>query len=253
MANSHLPEYRRRASQLLFRAVVDDEFPEDVQTPVAKLRYACKTVIAEKSDEQYELGNLLKDPDDLWLFRDGNGLEPLDDLPTDDPEFPTNCSVCIEPYAPVDQWPTHGPSTPVKTPCGHYFCSKCLKAWLEECIDEYTCPVCRACLVCGDNGCRFHVIRRDNAPPTPLPHVLNVVLGPSKGLQPLHGIQVSVYWNLRERTRHLRADLAGIESELSRANVDFEDPVYKQLVVYFRDIWSTLRRDVKKELKHQSR
>jgi hypothetical protein len=128
----------------------------------------CTTIIealestAEFEERVLAPENLVKDPDALYFFRNKNGIENIDA----DQGISGNetCSVCTNEF-------DEALCSSQRAPCGHVLCKGCFDHWLLDCKGTYTCPLCRACVVCGLNDCKHHTIVRDIAPPIPMPEI----------------------------------------------------------------------------------
>jgi hypothetical protein len=170
-------------------------------------------------------GNLVKDPDALYFFRNKNGIKRANS--GQDNEDNSTCPICTNDFDETQ-------FSSQRAPCGHVLCKRCLDHWLLECKGTYTCPLCRACVVCSTNDCKHHVIHRDIARPIPMPKILDRVF-PDKAGQVLHGIEPEQYWKARESTRGHRGLLAYVEQKLKPA-IDAGDPVYARYVKDAEDI-----------------
>jgi hypothetical protein len=159
--------------------------------------------------------NLIKDPDALYFFRNKHGIEGTD--ANQDVEDDKTCPVCTNDFDETS-------CSSQQAPCGHVLCKGCFDHWLLECKGTYSCPLCRACVVCGENDCKYHAIHRDVAPPITMPHVLDRVFPDGAG-QVLHGIEPIKYRLLREVTRGHRGLLAWIEQQLRSTAIVADDPV----------------------------
>jgi hypothetical protein len=164
-------------------------------------------------------GSLIKDPDALYFFRNKNGITEIESTP--DSKDNGVCPVCTNNF--------NDSLAAQRAHCGHILCKPCLDHWLLECKRTYTCPLCRACVVCSTNNCKHHIVYRDVAPPIPMPRILDRV-APHRAGQELHGICPVQYWTLRETTRGHRASLAWIERKLESATVTQGDLVYERYV-----------------------
>ncbi|KAF2853574.1 hypothetical protein T440DRAFT_310509 [Plenodomus tracheiphilus IPT5] len=152
--------------------------------------------------------NLLADPDALYFFRREHNPRDVDSVTSNEGDEETQCWICMEPYG-------NGIHQPQQASCGHIHCKTCLKKWLEESKGRYTCPQCRACLVCNAHDCRHHVVDCDVAPPIPIMEFLKEIYdnaetsdGNKLGWPP------SWLFSIREMTRGQRAALALIRAKL---------------------------------------
>jgi hypothetical protein len=213
--------FRRWPKQTLFLEIVS--LFEDAQarniSPV-NIKGMVLSAYASIDDRFLDPKKLVKDPDALYFFRNKNGIIGTES--TRDSEDNKACPVCTD-----DFHKTFHPTQ--RAPCGHVICRRCFDHWLLECKRTYTCPLCRACVVCGANDCKHHTISRDVAPPISMPKLLNRVLPDAAG-QELHGLLPIQYWTLREPTRGHRGLLASIEQKLESATVTDGDAVYKSYV-----------------------
>ncbi|KAF2246418.1 hypothetical protein BU26DRAFT_507024 [Trematosphaeria pertusa] len=183
--------------------------------------------------------NLVRDPDQLYLFRRANGLKAVKTDRVGDWEH-QECQVCTEEFERPDT--IEGERTPQRAPCGHVLCKACFKNWLEQSKGRYTCPLCRACLVCGENNCIFHSIRREPTTPMPMPDVLRIIRGRSEEL--LHGLAPSRYWVLRETTRYHRVCIRFYNRVLDRDGADVDDPVYQHYQQRRDEHWDTMKGEI---------
>lgn len=116
----------------------------------------------------------------------------------------TECAVCTYTFDST----THAPEA---GPCGHILCKSCFRGWMDEINETFSCPLCRACLVCGLNPCTYHAIKRDIASPCDLSASLNTMLvGGEEGRIALLHSHPQLYWDLRESTRALRVKVAWV-------------------------------------------
>jgi hypothetical protein len=161
---------------------------------------------------------LVKDPDALYFFRSKNGIREIDAQQGSDTE--TTCLVCVSAFSATRQAKA--------APCGHVLCGCCFDAWLRECRGRFTCPMCRACVVCGANECKDHDIHEDHGEPMGMRELLDRAEPGRKG-EVLHGIEPEVYWKLREYTRKERGMLRWIEEVLRKREMAKRDPVRVRL------------------------
>jgi hypothetical protein len=170
----------------------------------------------------YAPESLVKDPDPLYYFRSKNGIREVDTALTKEGEIAQNCLVCTNEFDKTLHMP-------MRAPCGHIMCKRCFEKWLRQSTGTYTCPLCRACVVCGGNECTYHDVHQDRALPVSMPKILDNIL-PDESGQVLHGLRPERYWALRERTRKDRALLQWIEDVLTANGLREQDPVRVRLV-----------------------
>jgi hypothetical protein len=146
--------------------------------------------------------NLPIDQPNTYIFTHKHGITtpPLPLHPTFDN---THCPICFLLFS-------SDTVVPQAAPCAHILCSKCFPRWIAKATKTCTCPLCRACLVCGNATypCPWHTLREELelVPPTPLPTILDQVLVEKRG-EVLHGIRPEKYFVLREATRRDRTTL----------------------------------------------
>ncbi|KAF3002605.1 hypothetical protein E8E13_008632 [Curvularia kusanoi] len=161
----------------------------------------------------YSTHNLRQDPDHhAWFFFTYNNA--IMEVMPGTPGLGKSCLICTEDFN------AHH-NRPNKNPCGHFQCSNCSDQPLEHDATKFTCPFCRACLVCGRNACTDHIVAEqdhESANIVPLPEVLSIPhfmceLGcAAKDCKPtgrLFGLSPKRYWLLREETRATRCAMGG--------------------------------------------
>lgn len=207
---------RRLANQHLFVTIVRVQARCEFDSLASKV-LAIIDDCEEMRERVYDLENLVKDPDELHFFRNENGIQDV--AVVKDAEG--TCLICTEEFDDTLYLPQRGP-------CGHIICKQCFNQWLLECSKTYTCPMCRACVVCGANPCADHLMETKEVRPVPLPKLLDSILPHATG-EGLHEIKPESYWELREFARESRMLLAYIDSQLP-LGVDATDPVVLALV-----------------------
>ncbi|KAF1851514.1 uncharacterized protein K460DRAFT_362259 [Cucurbitaria berberidis CBS 394.84] len=205
------------------------ELQEDSDYPslFEKIDMAVGTIEAWE-DGAYLFENLKKDPDALHFFIRHNGLSDVDASEIQSGE---GCLICTNTFDDTSH-------PPQQAPCGHVLCRPCFVKWLHKSTSAYTCPLCRACVICGRNDCPHHPITRDKAPPLPLQGFLKNTL--YRANVPSYGLTPAQYWKLREDTRQDRAMLAWILAV--KGGVDQHDPVYARLRTDYGEIELRIRR-----------
>jgi hypothetical protein len=161
--------------------------------------------VEEWKERVYAPENLHKDPEATYFFRNKNGISSNISAKDKGKESEKECLICTNAFT-----TTHQLHVRQQAPCGHIICRACFQKWLRESKGTYTCPLCRACVICGANNCEDHNIKRDLAPPVALPLFLNDTL-PDKVDDALHGLAPDYYWELREATRKDRSIMAYID------------------------------------------
>lgn len=206
-----------------------------------------------------EIESLEEDPDNLDKFRCGHALKYVG---SNDPELSTlekDCQVCAEPYdKPVDADPYLDPPAflypsekrpPIRGPCGHIMCLQCFCEWLNSSTDDrFTCPQCRACLVCRRTECPVHRIKRE-LQPIPIPSLLKEVLGEPN--RPLHGFTPSAYWAIREYTRAYRSEMTMLSKILATPGARTDDLVYRKYEDRCNDLWDKIE-NIAKNMKSRA-
>ncbi|KAI8933725.1 hypothetical protein NX059_009441 [Plenodomus lindquistii] len=198
--------FRRTAKQHQWLHIVRAQSKTTTQCP--SLTTIILDAIAVPHDAQARMLNpnhLFPDPDMLWFFRTNNNLS---DVNPSDNEEQQHCAICLDPFTPTTP-------TPQRSTCNHTHCTSCLSTWLSHSRGTYTCPQCRACLICAQQNCTHHVITLDIAPPIPLHTIL-------QDHWQLHlnltgdDPDVSPEWYLatREDTRAERAQLTAVIEQL---------------------------------------
>ncbi|KAJ4292573.1 hypothetical protein N0V90_009236 [Kalmusia sp. IMI 367209] len=223
----------RSVDQQQFLAVchVQQQYPE--LTLLRKVRLVLSNIRCWKN-ETYAMANLLRDPDQLYLFRERHCLTIAEIPPEQD------CPICTEAYD------AHDLRTPCKGRCKHVFCKDCAIKWLEQSKSNFRCPLCRACLVCGNDDCSFHVLNDvDLVPAVPLAYILDDVLSPSVDI--LHGFELWRYHHLRETTRKSRARVALLNRLLCQHGFHSDDPVVQGYLKEKRDELKLLHSIIKKQ------
>jgi hypothetical protein len=195
---------RRTPKQYHFLAIARVQNRGDLKTP-RDIAAGAQIELDDWKARLYDPANLLKDPDALYFFRNKNGIKDIDPA-QDKQNFSHECLICSNLFD-KDAHQTQ------RAPCGHVVCRECFGKWLTECKGTYSCPLCRACVVCGVNDCPHHDVHQVRATPRPLSKILDLVL-PEKVGEVLHGIKPERYWALREITRRDRVMLAWIDEVL---------------------------------------
>ncbi|KAH7086326.1 hypothetical protein FB567DRAFT_527691 [Paraphoma chrysanthemicola] len=212
---------RRTAKQYHFLAIVRLQTCGEPSSTKAKVLEAAVELEDWKA-RVYASQSLLKDPDPLYFFRNKNGIREIDLALSKKGEIAQDCLICTN----VFDKTVH---TAMRAPCGHIICKRCFDKWLLQTTGKYTCPLCRACVVCGNNECTYHDVHQDRAPPVPIPDILDRVLPEHSG-ELLHGLAPEQYWTLRERTRTDRGILRWIEDVLATNELSAQDPVRLRLL-----------------------
>jgi hypothetical protein len=223
---------RRCPGQQVTLALIRAQDCADYLTVKAKVLAAINEYLEWKGFV-YDPESLIKDPSSTYFFRNKNGNK---DVGSSDTKGVESCLICTDDFD--DE--LHLAQC---APCGHIICRACFGNWLLECDGKFTCPLCRACVVCGANDCEHHDIRQEVVPPIPLPDVLDNLMSEARG-QVLHGIVPIAYLELREASRGDRVLLAFIqelmETErgpvLTRLRKD-RDEVWDRLEAHVRE-WS---------------
>ncbi|KAF2627708.1 hypothetical protein BU25DRAFT_410846 [Macroventuria anomochaeta] len=153
----------------------------------------------------YAIENLMIDWPTQYFFRSKHAIKDAEEDGTD---FGDSCWICANDFDADLHLPQRGP-------CGHYQCRRCFQKALEHAAAEYTCAFCRACLICGTNSCKNHIIPREEAPPHPLNDLLRwehfvCPVGRCTAIEPLCGFSPKRYWSLREQSRKNRVRLTKI-------------------------------------------
>ncbi|KAF2638332.1 hypothetical protein P280DRAFT_482213 [Massarina eburnea CBS 473.64] len=189
--------------------------------------------------------SMSEDPDELWVFRYRNGIRDVtaEQVGAGEMEGADSCPVCADEFeypcpldtnsGPLQHAVADAERRPRKSLCGHVVCAACFAKWLEASKGYYKCPICRACLVCGVNGCSYHVIHREVAPPVPIMYTMELVLGwHPRRKEILRRVLLDspyLFLALRECTRERRAWL-GFYFRVLRGGVDRTDVVARMLV-----------------------
>ncbi|KAF1995686.1 hypothetical protein P154DRAFT_623773 [Amniculicola lignicola CBS 123094] len=160
--------------------------------------------------ETHKLENLLLDPDPLHIF--STGLHPIAAADAVKPAPEDTCGVCMESFEAPEKWAKNEVNRPQLTKCNHIFCRQCLNHWRREISSgNFTCPLCRACLVCGRDECKYHCINIDRHAPRPLVAFVRDVY-PDFQEKDLVKVFTEKGWvELRERTRETRVTYARID------------------------------------------
>ncbi|KAF2266524.1 hypothetical protein CC78DRAFT_542482 [Lojkania enalia] len=235
------PQRRTLTQQcFLVAAQTNGSLRERLDQIVSKLR--------EWRKETFAVKNLLRDPDDSIVLTDAlKHVRPQDNAR---PAIGDCCSICGDEYEDEEKWHMQGLNCPVRTPCDHIFCVNCTEHWRRSysqgIAQTWACPMCRACLACGRNNCRFHRTIHDIAKPAPLMYVLHTIEDISD--KPLNGFHPELFQALREESRELRAKLAWLEKRIYHVVglADPNDPVYLRYTTDYDDCWAALRRMVAK-------
>jgi hypothetical protein len=159
--------------------------------------------VEEWKERVYAPKSLRMDPEAMYFFRNKNGISSSISAKAKGKETEEECLICTNAF-------TATRHARQQAPCGHVLCRACFQKWLRESKGTYTCPLCRACVVCGANNCENHYIKRDMAPPIAIPLFLKDSL-PDNADDPLHGLAPRFYWELREATRRDRSIMAYID------------------------------------------
>jgi hypothetical protein len=178
--------------------------------------------------------NLPIDQDNNYIFQHKHGLTDVPIRPDAEAEDVDDCSVCTLPLTPL--------SLAKSAPCTHILCKKCFLKWIAQSRETCTCPLCRACLICGnvEYPCKLHRLNRELARPVPLPKILDASL-PDKVGEVLHGIQPEKYFVLRENTRADRARLEILSYWRSEAILQGDDAVPERLVADYAVVAERVR------------
>ncbi|KAF2127959.1 hypothetical protein P153DRAFT_358111 [Dothidotthia symphoricarpi CBS 119687] len=203
--------FRRTAKQHQWLQIVQLQKDDNPMSIASKILYAVAE-IPNWQERAYDPENLVKDPEALYFLKQKNGIKTV---ATEAAGIDDNCTICTNTFNDTSY-------APQRAPCGHVLCSSCFKKWLLESKGLYTCPLCRACVICGENDCKHHAVYQDQAPPVPLAYILDALL-PEKAGVSLHGILPILYWELREETRHDRGTLAYIEAILGAHGHQLDD------------------------------
>jgi hypothetical protein len=189
--------------------------------------------------------NLPIDQDNNYIFQHKHGLTDVPIRPDAEAEDVDDCSVCTLPLTPL--------SLAKSAPCTHILCKKCFLKWVAQSRKTCTCPLCRACLICGnaEYPCKWHRLNRELARPVPLPKILDASL-PDKVGEVLHGIQPEKYFVLRENTRADRARLEILSYWRSEAILQGDDAVPERLVADYAVVAERVREQVVKALEKHS-
>lgn len=162
------------------------------------------------SKSAYAIENLIVDPDTQYYFRNHHKIKDAGERGT---ELGESCLICANDFDTELR-------SPQRAPCGHHQCRQCFQKSLTYANAEYTCAFCRACLVCGTNSCKHHVIPCEDALPHPLPDLLQqghyLCHGRCVATEPLSGLAPKHYWSLREDTRKHRVKLTRVYWLLSK-------------------------------------
>jgi hypothetical protein len=210
--------FRRTPKQYHFLAIVQSQNRGPPPSVKAKVLEAAME-LDDWQTRVYAPANLVKDPDALYFFRNKNGIKEID--PTLGKQTDKACLICTNAFDTT----LHLTQSAA---CGHFLCKRCFDKWLLECKGTYNCPLCRMCVVCGANDCKYHDIHQDRALPLPMRRILDHVILDKAG-DVLHGIEARQYWRLREHTRKDRGMLAWIEELLASGSLEALDPVYVRL------------------------
>ncbi|KAF2030502.1 hypothetical protein EK21DRAFT_88824 [Setomelanomma holmii] len=213
--------HRRTPKQQHFLAIVEAQARDEPKSIKGKMLAAAVELEYWKA-RVYAPENLVKDPDALYFFRCKNGLREDDSTPMQDGETPQNCLVCTSLFDKTLQ-------KRMRAPCGHVLCQQCFERWLHECTTAFTCPMCRACVICGENGCIWHELHQDRATPIPMPVVLDRLL-PEKVGEVLHGLAPERYRARREATRGDRALFEWVAEYLATNMVEQDNPIRVRLI-----------------------
>jgi hypothetical protein len=188
--------------------------------------------------------NLPIDQDYFYIFTQKHGLTtPL--LPLSSALANDHCPICFLPFS------EETGIVPQEAPCAHFFCARCIPKWIAKATKICTCPLCRACLVCGSDRvpCAWHTLwKPELAPPTPLPEILDQVLPEKTGVV-LHGIQPNAYFVLRERTRKDRSWLEGLTKWMDRAVRMGDHPGKATIAADYEVIVERVRGEIVKALR----
>jgi hypothetical protein len=169
--------FRRDIGQHLFIAIVQVEDRGEFDSLLSKI-LAIAGECADMNERVHDPKNLVEDPDDLYFFRQKNGIKDVG--PSDVTNADGTCLICIEAFDDTLHIAQKGP-------CEHIICKLCFEQWLLQCSKIYTCPLCRACVVCGVDPCANHGINTERVRPVTLPSCLDSFF-PERIGEVLHGI-----------------------------------------------------------------
>lgn len=195
----------------------------------AQILSASEAARLDWEDRAYSIENLVRDPDSLWFFQRRDGLKTVQMAEVPPPTCTVNdkgeeveenpaCPVCAEEFDRTAR-------APKRAPCKHVLCAHCFVKWTPcstAATGTYTCPLCRACIVCGEDGCLYHVLEFERALPLSMKWVLDYVLPEERRGLVLHGLGVAQYWRLREATRKDRVIARWIATQLGRGGMTEE-------------------------------
>ncbi|KAJ4366186.1 hypothetical protein N0V83_007821 [Neocucurbitaria cava] len=186
--------------------------------------------------------SLLRDPDELYYFHHMHGLRVVRDVASN-PELDADCLTCAEAFDDKSH-------TAQQAPCGHVLCSSCFHNWLHDCpTDVYTCPMCRACLICGANNCQYHDIEREKIKPYPLLTILDSLsVGNENDL--FRGLVPNRYWELREVTREDRVKIGWLFVKMRYSGSGEEDPVYRKFQAGYNDLVDGVKQEFERVQAH---
>jgi hypothetical protein len=207
---------RRCPCQQVTLALVRTQDCGEYRTVKSKVLAAVNDYI-EWKEFAYDPEALVKDLSSTYFLRNKNGNKEVSIADSSDAQANDACLICTDDFD--DKL-----HLAQRARCGHIICRDCFDNWHLKCEGKFTCPLCRACVVCGANDCKHHDILADVVPPIPLPDVLDKLVLSARG-QVLHGLEPNPYLCLREASRSDRVLLAFIEDLLESKS----DPVLVQL------------------------
>jgi hypothetical protein len=175
---------RRCPRQHVTLALVRAQDCREYRTVKSKVLAAVNDYIEWKG-LAYDPEALVKDPSSTYFLRNKNGNKEVSTSDSSNAQANDACLICTDGFD--DKL-----HLAQRAPCGHIICRACFDNWLLKCEVKFTCPLCRACVVCGANDCKHHDIRQDIVPPVPLPDVLDKLTSSPRG-QVLHGLEPNLY------------------------------------------------------------
>ncbi|KAF1832591.1 hypothetical protein BDW02DRAFT_420978 [Decorospora gaudefroyi] len=232
------PPLRRTAKQFQFQGIVRlQKASKGTINTLMNIIFSAVVIATEWEERVCKPEDVVHDPSPLYFFTKNHAAKTIS--LGDGVEHEPDCPICTETFDPPV-------CIPQRALCGHVLCHGCFQKWLRQSSATYTCPLCRACIVCGIASCPHHTIGdTDRAPPLPLPEILNQIL-PETSTEVLHGIVPRRYWELREVTRKDRGTLAWIEHVLAMHNPAQDDPVRVRLTKDSVEIVESITEEVKK-------
>jgi hypothetical protein len=213
---------QRTAKQYQWLSVLDMITDIGTDGAVERIVPGAMAALEEWKERVLLPDNLPIDQDENYIFKHKHGLTNVPISSNADIKKLDDCPVCTLPLTPL--------SFAKAAPCTHVLCKKCFLKWIAQSKETCTCPLCRACLICGnaEYPCKWHRLNRELAPPVPLPTILDACL-PEKVGEVLHGIQPEKYFVLREATRQDRARLEILSYWLGEAILQGDDAARQRL------------------------